>query len=63
MGAATGSSAAGSHPSTGTWEKSLPGPATHDPTPAPASPPIGSPPRSRHPHPAPARSRAQAHSA
>jgi transposase len=26
VGAATGSSAAGSHPGTGTWEKSLPGP-------------------------------------
>jgi transposase len=63
VGAATGSSAAGSHPGTGTWEKSLPGPATTDPTPEPASPPIGSPRRSRHPRPAPARSRRQAHSA
>jgi transposase len=62
-GAATGSSAAGSNPSTGTSEKSLPGPATHDPTPAPASPPIRSPHRSRRPRPAPARSRRQAHSA
>ena len=33
-GAATGSSAAGSNPITGASEKSLPGPATHDPTPA-----------------------------
>ena len=33
VGAATGSSAAGSHPATGTSEKSLPGPATSDPTP------------------------------
>jgi transposase len=34
VGAATGSSAAGSNPITGASEKSLPGPATHDPTPA-----------------------------
>src|SRR6266487_1158895 len=33
VGAATGSSVAGSNPSTGASEKSLPGPATHDPTP------------------------------
>jgi len=33
LGAATGSSAAGLHPSTGTSEKSLPGPAAHDLTP------------------------------
>ncbi len=33
VGAATGSSAAGLHPSAGTSEKSLPGPATSDPTP------------------------------
>ena len=32
-GAAAGSSAAGSHPGAGTSEKSLPGPASHDPTP------------------------------
>jgi hypothetical protein len=38
LGAATGSSAAGLHPSTGASEKSLPGPATHDPTPAPGGP-------------------------
>jgi hypothetical protein len=37
-GAATGSSAAGLHPSTGTSEKSLPGPAAHDPTPGKPSP-------------------------
>ena len=60
VGAATGSSAAGSNPSTGASEKSLPGPATNDPTPTPASPPIRSPRRSRHPRPAPARSRRQA---
>ena len=34
MGAATGSSAADSHPGAGTSEKSLPGPATPDATPA-----------------------------
>jgi transposase len=34
LGAATGSSAAGSNPVAGTSEKSLPGPATCDPTPA-----------------------------
>jgi len=33
VGAAAGSSAAGSHPGAGTSEKSLPGPASHDPTP------------------------------
>ena len=33
LGTATGSSAAGSHPAAGTSEKSLPGPATSDPTP------------------------------
>jgi transposase len=63
LGAATGSSAAGSHPSTGTSEKSLPGPATNDPTPAPADPPIASPRRSPRLRPAPARSRRQVHSA
>jgi transposase len=63
LGAATGSSAAGLHPSAGTSEKSLPGPATNDPTPGPASPAIHSPRRSRRPQPAPARSRRQAHSA
>jgi transposase len=35
VGAATGSSAAGSHPSAGTSEKSLPGPATTHPTTTP----------------------------
>jgi hypothetical protein len=49
VGAATGSSAADFDPSTGTSEKSLPGPATNDPTPAPASPAIRSPRRSRRP--------------
>jgi transposase len=39
MGTATGSSAAGSHPGTGTSEKSLPGPATtHPTTPSRAAP-------------------------
>jgi hypothetical protein len=57
VGAATGSSAAGFNPSTGASEKSLPGPATTDPTPAPAGPPAHSPRRSRHPLPASARSR------
>jgi transposase len=60
VGAATGSSAAGFNPSTGASEKSLPGPATNDPTPALASPPIRSPRRSRHLRPAPARNRGQA---
>ena len=49
LGAATGSSAAGLHPSAGTSEKSLPGPATNDPTPGPASPAIHSPHRSAAP--------------
>ena len=34
LGAATDSSAAGSHPDAGSSDKSLPGPATSDPTPA-----------------------------
>ena len=38
VGAATGSSAAGSHPAAGTSEKSLPGPATSDPTPRSSRP-------------------------
>jgi transposase len=38
LGAATGSSAAGSDPIAGTSDKSLPGPATCDPT--PGTPPI-----------------------
>jgi hypothetical protein len=59
VGAATGSSAAGLHPSTGASEKSLPGPASHDPTPV-LSRPIRSSGRSRHPSSAPARSRGQA---
>ena len=46
LGAATGSSAAGLHPSTGTSEKSLPGPATDDLTPGK---PAHSPGRSRRP--------------
>jgi transposase len=60
VGAATGSSAAGSHPSTGTSEKSLPGPAAHDLTPAK---PIRSSGRFRRSSPTPDRSRRQAHSA
>jgi transposase len=60
LGAATGSSAAGLHPSTGTSEKSLPGPATDDLTP---EQPIHSSGRSRRPPSAPARSRRQAQSA
>ena len=60
VGAATGSSAAGLHPSTGTSEKSLPGPATHDVT--PGRPPH-SPGRSRQPSSVPDRNRRQAHSA
>jgi transposase len=54
VGAATGSSAAGSNPSTGTSEKSLPGPATDDLTPGK---PTHSPGRSRHSPPAPDRRR------
>ncbi len=57
LGAATGSSAAGSHPTAGTSEKSLPGPAAHDPTPAQ---PAHSPGRSRRPPSPPDRSRRQA---
>jgi hypothetical protein len=63
LGAAAGSSAAGSHPSTGTSEKSLPGPAAHDPTPAQAHAAIRPARRFRHTQPAPARSRGQAHPA
>ena len=55
MGAATGSSAAGFNPNTGASEKSLPGPAIHDPTPAPGRP-IHSSGRTRRPSPTPARS-------
>ncbi len=57
VGAATGSSAAGMHPSAGTSEKSLPGPAVNDPAP---QQPARSPGRSRHRSPAPDRSRRQA---
>jgi transposase len=60
LGAATGSSAAGSNPITGASEKSLPGPATNDPTP---HEPARSPGRPRHPSPAPDRRRRQALSA
>jgi hypothetical protein len=48
-GTTTGSSVAGSSPCTGSSEKSLPGPATSDPTPCPASKPIRSPASSRRP--------------
>ena len=60
LGAATGSSAAGLHPSAGTSEKSLPGPATDDLTPGK---PAHSPGRSRHSPSAPDRRRRQAQSA
>jgi transposase len=60
LGAATGSSATGLHPSAGTSEKSLPGPAAHDPTPAK---PAHSPGRSRRPPSPPDHSRRQAQSA
>jgi transposase len=43
VGAATGSSAAGSDPNAGPLEKSLPGPATRDPTPANRSIPPAAP--------------------
>jgi transposase len=54
VGAAISSSAAGSHPSAGTSEKSLPGPAVNDPTPHHAA---CSPGHSRHHSPAPDHSR------
>jgi hypothetical protein len=54
LGAATGSSAAGLHPSAGASEKSLPGPAGHDLTPGKTA---HSPGRSRHSPPAPDRRR------
>jgi len=57
LGAATGSSAAGLHPSAGTSEKSLPGPASDDLTPGK---PAHSPGRSRHSPQAPDRRRRQA---
>ena len=60
LGAATGSSAAGLHPSAGASEKSLPGPATDDLTPGKTA---HSPGRSRHSPSAPDRRRRQAHSA
>ena len=48
-GTATGSSVTGFKPCTGSSEKSLPGPAAHDPTPAPPSKPIRSSASSRRP--------------
>lgn len=62
-GTTTDSSVTGSHPHTGSSEKSLPGPATHDPTPAAISKPVRSSARSRRLSSAPNRSRRQAHSA
>ena len=43
LGAATDSSAAGSDPIAGTSDKSLPGPASHDPTPPGRSVPRAAP--------------------
>jgi transposase len=63
MGAATDSSAADCNPVAGTSEKSLPGPAAADATPAAASAEHRSSTRSRRPSPAPRRSRRQAPSA
>jgi transposase len=60
VGAATGSSAAGSYPSAGTSEKSLPRPANCDSTPEPPARSFG---RSRRSSSAPDRSRRQAVSA
>jgi len=62
-GAATGSSAAGSNPDAGASEKSLPGPAGADSTPAAADLRNHSSTRSRRPRRAPTRSRRQAQSA
>jgi transposase len=62
-GAATGSSAAGSNPDAGASEKSLPGPAGADSTPATGAGPGHLSTRSRRPRPAPTRSRRQAQSA
>jgi transposase len=62
VGATTDSSAADSNPTIGASEKSLPGPATGNPTPT-APTPVRSSTPSRRPRTAPARSRGQAHSA
>ena len=62
-GAATGSSAADFDPNVDTSEKSLPGPASPEATPATAALPGRSSTRSRRPVPAPTRSRGQAQSA
>jgi transposase len=62
-GATTESSAADLNPVAGSSEKSLPGPASHDPTPAASTTPIRSSRRSRRLRSAPNRSRRQAHSA
>jgi len=63
VGAATDSSAADSNPNVDASEKSLPGPASPEATPATTSRPVPSPARSRRPVPAPTRSRGQAQSA
>jgi transposase len=62
-GAATGSSAADSNPNVDASEKSLPGPASPEATPATTGLPTRSSARSRRPVTAPTRSRRQAHSA
>ena len=63
MGAATGSSAAGSNPNADASEKSLPGSATSEATPAALTGPDHSSPRPRQPATAPSRSHRQAHPA
>jgi transposase len=62
-GAATGSSAADSNPNVDASEKSLPGPARPEATPAAADPPSRSPARSRAPSRRRSRNRSQAQSA
>jgi transposase len=63
VGATTESSAADLNPVVDSSEKSLPRPASNDPTPAAVSAPLRSSTRSRRPRSTPARSRRQAHSA
>jgi transposase len=62
-GTTTDSSVTGSHPHAGSSEKSLPEPASHEATAAPAGLPNRSSARSRHPVSAPTHSRRQAQSA
>jgi transposase len=62
-GTTTDSSVTSSHPHAGSSDKSLPGPARPETTPATAGPPSHPPARSRRPVPAPTRSRRQAQSA